>query len=190
MALNPSIQFFLATSTLLSQLVLVLFLLLWIASKFNLQASNAYQKIRNHLSKKALLYSFIIALAATGGSLYLSEIAGLTPCKLCWFQRIFMYLAFILFGIALWYKSRDVFKYAVGLCSIGALFALYHYSLQVTTLFESASSTCSATGPACGVVSFMSFGYISIPLMAFTGFVLIIVLAFQKNETHLDKNKF
>ena len=35
--------------------------------------------------------AFIIALAATLGSLYYSEIAGFIPCRLCWYQRILMY---------------------------------------------------------------------------------------------------
>src|SRR4029079_16621504 len=35
--------------------------------------------------------AFVVASIATGGSLFLSEVAGFVPCELCWYQRIFMY---------------------------------------------------------------------------------------------------
>lgn len=39
----------------------------------------------------ALFAAWVVACVATLGSLYLSEILGYEPCKLCWFQRILMY---------------------------------------------------------------------------------------------------
>src|SRR3989339_500023 len=47
-----------------------------------------------------------VVLAATAGSLYYSEIAGYNPCKLCWYQRIFMYPLVPIFGLALFNKDR------------------------------------------------------------------------------------
>ncbi|MBI3559387.1 disulfide bond formation protein B, partial [Candidatus Gottesmanbacteria bacterium] len=44
------------------------------------------------MSNKFLAYfSWFVATVATAGSLYFSEIARLTPCVLCWYQRILMY---------------------------------------------------------------------------------------------------
>ena len=40
----------------------------------------------NFLAKYALAFSFIVALTATLGSLFYSEIAGYNPCKLCCFS--------------------------------------------------------------------------------------------------------
>lgn len=39
----------------------------------------------------ALHLALGVALVATLGSLYLSEIANFPPCRLCWYQRIAMY---------------------------------------------------------------------------------------------------
>ena len=39
----------------------------------------------------ALWIAFLVAATATAGSLYFSEVADFTPCRLCWFQRIAMY---------------------------------------------------------------------------------------------------
>ena len=39
----------------------------------------------------ALTVAAAVAVVATAGSLYLSEVAHFVPCKLCWYQRIAMY---------------------------------------------------------------------------------------------------
>ena len=44
--------------------------------------------------------SWLLALIATLGSLYFSEIMNFIPCKLCWYQRILMYPLVVLLGIA------------------------------------------------------------------------------------------
>ena len=41
-----------------------------------------------------------IATVCTAGSLYLSEVAEFTPCKLCWYQRIAMYPSALLLVMA------------------------------------------------------------------------------------------
>ncbi|MEG0381222.1 MAG: disulfide bond formation protein B, partial [Kurthia sp.] len=41
--------------------------------------------------ENALLMIWVVALMATLGSLYFSEIRGYEPCELCWYQRIIMY---------------------------------------------------------------------------------------------------
>ena len=53
-----------------------------------------------YVAERAICLSFFLALAATLGSLFYSEIAGFEPCKLCWLQRIFMYPQAVLLGIA------------------------------------------------------------------------------------------
>ena len=35
--------------------------------------------------------AWLIATLATLGALFMSEIMGLAPCVLCWYQRIFMF---------------------------------------------------------------------------------------------------
>ena len=134
---------------------------------------------KNHIfaffSKNAVKFSFIVALIAMLGSLFFSEIAGYEPCKLCWFQRIFMYPQVFLLALALWKKEIIVAsRNSIMLSIIGAVIAGYHYLLQIGVAPE---LPCSATGysVACSQRFIMSFGYITIPMMAFTAFLLILV---------------
>jgi disulfide bond formation protein DsbB len=138
------------------------------------------KKIIGYLSKKAILFSFIVALLATLGSLFYSEVAGFEPCKLCWFQRIFMYPQTILLAIALGKKNEGLAVYnSLVLSLIGAAIAGYHYLLQIGA---APVLPCSAVGysAACSQRFVMQFGYITIPLMALTAFALIITFMLAK----------
>jgi disulfide bond formation protein DsbB len=131
--------------------------------------------------RKLLWMSFIVALTATLGSLYYSEIVGYEPCKLCWFQRILMYPQVVIFGMAIWKKDKHISSYALALSGIGALIAGYHYLLQRGI---APATSCSAVGASvdCSQTFVMEFGYITIPVMAFTGFVLLVLLQYTLNK--------
>lgn len=131
--------------------------------------------VLDFFSDKAILFAFIVSLMATLGSLFYSEIAKYDPCKLCWFQRIFMYPLPVLFGIALWKKDKGIIKYALALSIIGGLIALYHYLLQTGIVPDGA---CGVVGysVSCSQRFVMEWGYITIPMMSLTAFVYIIVL--------------
>ncbi len=120
-----------------------------------------------------------VALLATAGSLYFSEIAGWTPCKLCWFQRIFMYPQVFLLAFALWKRDRGIAPYILILSVIGLLFASYHYGEQVWAALhpvpEGGLVPCDETGVSCRSTPFFRFGYVTIPLMAATAFLLNIL---------------
>ncbi|MDO8655140.1 MAG: disulfide oxidoreductase [bacterium] len=122
----------------------------------------------------ALVFSFAVALVATLGSLFYSEIAGYEPCKLCWLQRIFIYPQVLLLGMALWKKDRGIADYSIVLSAVGAVIAGYHYLLQ---LGVAPSLPCAAVGysVSCAQRFVMQFGYITIPLMAFTAFIMILL---------------
>ena len=119
--------------------------------------------------------AFLVSLGATVGSLFLSEIAQFEPCKLCWFQRIFMYPQVFLLGIALWKKDLGIYTYSIALSAIGAIIAGYHYLLQIGV---APALPCSAVGYSadCSQRFILQFGYITIPLMAFSAFLLILLL--------------
>lgn len=138
------------------------------------------KKIFSYAGKKATLLSFIVALLAMSGSLFYSEIAGFEPCKLCWFQRILMYPQVIIFGIALW-RKRDASDYGIVLSSIGIFISGYHYLLQRGIV---PAASCSAVGysVSCSKVFVMNLGYITIPMMAFTAFTLILLIQILKKN--------
>lgn len=115
-----------------------------------------------------------VAIAATLGSLYLSESVGLIPCKLCWYQRIAMYPLAIILPIAAFRKDGRIRLYAAALAIIGALIAGYQRFIQSYPQFDTGS--CSATGPSCSSPLVMEFRFVTIPYMALSAFLLILAL--------------
>jgi disulfide bond formation protein DsbB len=120
---------------------------------------------------KRLYFAWVVALVATFGSLYFSEIAGFIPCKLCWFQRIFMYPLAIILGIACFRNDRKIAVYVLPLTVIGSAFSIIHILDQKVGLFR---GICQE-GVPCSVDYINWFGFITIPMLALTAFVLITV---------------
>ena len=170
----------LATLTLIGGIALVLFLGALITKGItrNWPLLSLGKKIR----KQGLLIAFIIAVIATSGSLFYSEVAGWDPCKLCWYQRIFMYPLTLLLGIALVKKDTGVRKYVLGMGLVGIPIAIYHYAIQRLSY----AASCSADGLSCSSKYTFQYGYITIPMMALTAFVMIVVLMvyLKKKESY------
>ncbi len=167
----PAVTTILSLATIAGQAMFIAILLVLIISRHHLTD----HRIGHFLAKHALLLSFLIALAATFGSLFYSDIAGYEPCKLCWYQRILMYPQAILLGMAFIRKEKTIAPYAITLSVIGFLLAGYHYLLQRNIV---PALPCSAVGysVSCSKVFVLQYGYITIPLMAATGFALITLL--------------
>lgn len=126
----------------------------------------------------AIWLAFLVALGGMVGSLFYSNFAQFQPCLLCIWQRIFLYPQVIILALALIAKDERVRKYAIALSSIGAIIAIYHTYLQFggTDVIN-----CAASGVGCEHVYFIEYGYVTIPTMALTAFVLIILfLLFKK----------
>ena len=130
--------------------------------------------LRADLDRVALPLAWLVATATTLGSLYFSEVAHFTPCKLCWYQRIAMYPLVLLLGIAAWRRDRSVRMYVTAQCAVGAVIAAYHSWIQA---FPPAAGTafCTVEAP-CTERYVWELGFISLPLMALTAFVTIIAL--------------
>lgn len=113
-----------------------------------------------------------IAIGATAGSLYFSEVAGFVPCQLCWYQRIAMYPLAVIGVVAALRRDRDVVWYSVPIASIGAGIAAYHYLIEWRPALD--TGACSANGPACTDIWFREFGFVTLAFMALAGFIGII----------------
>jgi disulfide bond formation protein DsbB len=113
-------------------------------------------------------------------TLFFEYVAGFEPCMLCWWQRVFMFPQIILLGLALWKKEADrIIDYCLALSFLGFLVGVYNYAL----LYMPSLAPCSATGVSCAKVHFVSFGFVTFPLWAITGFVLVIsLLLLQKHS--------
>ncbi len=167
MDLIPTTNLIFSLLTIISQIIIgiIIFLLIF-------RQENLFQIF----NKKSILFAFFVSLVATLGSLFYSEVIGFKPCKLCWFQRIFMYPQVILLGLAFLNKDKSIFRYILPMSIIGLLIALYHYLLQIG--FVSGSS-CNVVGysASCSQRFTMNFGYITIPMMSLTAFSFIIILS-------------
>jgi disulfide bond formation protein DsbB len=129
--------------------------------------------MRELIRSYGVLFAWIVSLAATGGSLFLSEVMGYIPCNLCWYQRIFMYPLVFLLGRAAIRDDRSIAGYALPLSVIGGLISAYHYAEQkVPGLADFAPCT---VGVPCNTDYLDWFGVITIPFMAFIAFILITV---------------
>ena len=128
----------------------------------------------------ALLLAAAVAVVATLGSLYLSEVADFPPCRLCWFQRIGMYPLAVILPIAAWRRDRLIRWYALPLAAGGGAVSIYHVLVERFPSLE--SGACDLANP-CSIVWVERFGYLTIPAMALSGFVLIALLLVLPQET-------
>lgn len=163
--------------TLLSHIFTGVFLFLRLIGKADFLLS--------FFKKYAITFAFIISLAATAGSLFYSEVAGYEPCALCWYQRIFMFPQVLLFGVALWKNRRSVADYSLGLSLFGGIIALYHSYIQFT---NNTTFFCPVGGSvSCAKRYVFEFGYITIPVMTLTAFLLLIgLMIIEKSKFHYD----
>lgn len=140
--------------------------------------------MRKWFAENGLHLSWAIALIAMLGSLYFSEVLGYLPCKLCWYQRILMYPQVFILGIAA-VRKQQVYMYVLPMTLLGACISIYHYLMEKTDLFQSNSFSCGIV--PCDVEYINWFGFVTIPFLALTGFVLIS--AIQLVLWKMDKAK-
>ena len=125
--------------------------------------------------KRLELTLFIIwatSFIATTSSLYLSEILKYEPCSLCWYQRVFMYPLVIILGIATVKKDYKIIIYGLILSIIGIFISFYHYLMQKLPLLSNDEATCGRV--PCNTDYLDWYGIITIPLLAFIAFIIII----------------
>ncbi|MFC7442887.1 disulfide oxidoreductase [Laceyella putida] len=138
--------------------------------------------MRRILSTYGLYFAWVVSLAATGGSLFFSEVLGFIPCTLCWYQRILMYPQVILLGIASYRNDRHIIPYVLPMSVLGSCVSLWHYLEQKVPGF--AELLPCRVGVPCAQTHIDWFGFITIPFLALVAFILIIVfLSFARKET-------
>lgn len=126
------------------------------------------------LGKWGLWAALFVAFASMSGSLFYSEVAQYEPCKLCWYQRIAMYPLVLLIALGIRFRDRMITWYAGALAAVGALIAANHYYLQLS---GNSFLPCSAVGysVSCSKNFVLMYGYITIPVMALSAFIFIII---------------
>jgi disulfide bond formation protein DsbB len=129
--------------------------------------------LRELLEGYELWLVFLVSAVATGGSLFFSEIAHFTPCELCWYQRICMYPLSIISLLAALANDRRVARYLLPLPVAGACVSVYHLLVENGVIEQAQSCLISAPG-GCATKWIEEFGYVTIPVLALTGFVLCL----------------
>lgn len=135
--------------------------------------------IAKNLAPFALVSMLIVASLSTAGSLFFSEIAEFIPCKLCWFQRVFMYPLPLLLIFAFPRPDRSLLRGVLALSFVGILFSTWHLKEQWQAILNpevfDPLKPCDLTGVSCAATEIQEFGFVTIPLMAWTAFALLII---------------
>ena|SRR5690554_1188229 len=144
---------------------------------YNRKTDKLYWEWGNLEKKIDFLFfsSWAVSIIATFGSLYFSEVKQYFPCELCWFQRILMYPLTVLLGVAYVRKDWKMSFYAIILLAIGGSIPIFHYSLQKLPLLQGSVDFCD--GISCTVQYINWFGFITIPFLALTAFIIIFALS-------------
>jgi disulfide bond formation protein DsbB len=125
--------------------------------------------------------AWFISLVATIGSLFFSEVMGLPPCLLCWYQRVAMYPLVLVIGAGIVMRDSRVRNYALPLSLAGLVISVYHNLLYYGVIPE--SLTPCTQGISCTSRQIEWLGFITIPLMALAAFIgLTLCLMFYKSE--------
>ena len=133
-----------------------------------------------------LYLAWVVALIATLGSLYFSEVQGFRPCVLCWYQRIAMYPLAVILGIAALGGDLKIRRYVLPLAASGWVVALIQ-NLEdwnviptlgaCSALVDPTVVPCNTPWPIWGAGALSGLNPIlTIPVLSMIAFTLIIAL--------------
>ncbi|GBF04376.1 disulfide bond formation protein DsbB [Deinococcus aerius] len=129
-----------------------------------------------------LYLAWVVALAATLGSLWFSEVRGFVPCVLCWFQRVAMYPLALLLGLAALRGDLGIRAYALPLAAVGWVIALIQnledWGVIPTLRVCNARNAvpCDVHWPVWGGPLANLNSVLTIPVLALIAFTLILGL--------------
>jgi disulfide bond formation protein DsbB len=128
--------------------------------------------------------AWAVALVSTFAALFIGEVMGMTPCQLCWYQRILMFPLAVILGTAAFGNDRRGAVYAMPLALGGVAVAGYHTAL-VAGWVPQWWIPCGA-GPSCSDQKLVILGDIQIQwlsLLAFTAIVALLLVYLRKTRS-------
>lgn len=139
-------------------------------------------KIVELFRSNAVYIAWVQSIVATLGSLFFSEIMHFTPCVLCWYQRIAMYPLTLILATGILRNDKKIYIYTLPLAIVGWAISLYHNLLYYGILPK--SIVPCTTGVSCTTKFFAWFGFVTIPLLSFIAFSVIIacMIAMMKSS--------
>ena len=170
---TETVTLFFAMLAILAQASVLAVVVLSLVSLVSPTVRAWWRHVRSGLASQAVPMAAVVALVSTAGSLYLSEVAGFTACRLCWYQRYAMYPLVIVLGAAAVLRSAVLRWVGLVVAVIGGSISIYHMVVERYPTLE--SSSCDPYNP-CSIIWVEHFGYLTIPTMALSGFALIVAL--------------
>jgi disulfide bond formation protein DsbB len=116
------------------------------------------------MRKYALYFAWVLSLFGVLLSVYSSEILGIEPCRLCWYQRCALFPLAILLGIAAYRDDRNFSRYGLVLAGFGIVLSW----LQVFFPTYLCGSSCVETTAAVW--------FLTLPIFSSIGFAAIFIL--------------
>ncbi len=143
------------------------------------------QQVRSLLDEHGRITAWLVAVVATGGSLWFSEVANFVPCTLCWYQRIAMYPLVIVLGLrAFRTDTRGLRLAALGLVLAGLAVNAWHVTIETWPTLE--TGACDASVP-CTLRWVEGLGFFTIPRLATVAFVLVgLTVLFDRTDGRAD----
>ncbi len=164
---------FLSLLAVLCQVFLLITLVLRLRALGRGSGRETYNRFVDAIGPVALPFAFAVALVTLLGSLFLSEVAGFEPCRLCWYQRAALYPLTPLLLVLLLRRVKVLYVAALALAVVDIPISTYHYVIERFPHLEATS--CDPRVP-CTLLYIWKFRYLSIPLMALTSALTILTL--------------
>lgn len=161
---------FVSTSVVVMQVICLLLVV------FILFVPDRNNVVRKFFKDYAFYFGFLIALGAIALSLFYSNVIGFPVCELCYLQRIFIYPQFILFAMELYKRDRTIIDFSMVFALLGIITSIYHIYIEHGGTSGLPCAAPSATEVSCAVRYVFEFSYVTIPVMALTASLFILLL--------------
>jgi disulfide bond formation protein DsbB len=182
--LTDAVAIALAALAVVVQAALAALVALAVAALVSAGARRWLAELRATVAGAELWAAWSVALVATLGSLFFSEVSDFTPCRLCWFQRIAMYpLAVLLLIAAVRRDFRGGALYALAFPIAGGLVSVWHIYIEINP--DAEPSSCRVAAP-CSLEWIEEIGYVTIPVLALTAFAAILALLLMARSRPID----
>ncbi len=134
------------------------------------------------MKRYGLYFAWMLSLAGTLGSIYVSEVLEITPCNMCWYQRICLFPLAIILGFAAYRRFTQIAPYVIALPIIGMALSLLQVLMQ--TVPALAPLPLCGGGHDCSEVTLEFFGFLTMPMLSFANFTLICLLLNSCRKDH------
>ena len=140
------------------------------------------------MNKSQTLYlyvAWVLSCCILLGSLYFSEIKHLTPCSLCWYQRIALFPLVVLLGMALYKNQAHILPYAYPFPFFAILISSYQIMIQEFSFFAPLHVCSQDAMGSCFIKEPISLGFITLPMLALSSSCAICFCLWMTKKSSL-----